>query len=384
MLNAVVVLFYLHRGLDVSQIFYLSIVWSLTSLVFEIPTGYLADRFGRKRTMILGAFLLVLSQVGAFLAVGFPAFIVVFILMSAAWSCFSGTEEALLYDTLKELGEEKTMIAKNGRLQSAQAVFKILTPAIGAWIASGLLEWQFQVDLVIDGMAMVGAFTVYFFLTEPRHVKDVTAYEKGIFRESLETIRREPFLLRAALNKILIFIVSFLVWRVYQPVLVTHGVTVFWLGVFYVLMEFVQFNVYWHIGVIERKLGSISILFWSVILTIASLVGVLITQNPVFLFLLFLFNIIFTSIREPVFADAVHKRISSRSRATTLSNLNAIKGFLDIPILLLAGWLASYSTNYVIMICIGICALVLVCFPIRKKDLAFEAIAKEDVLAEAP
>jgi len=376
-LNAIVTLFYLHRGVEINEIFYLSIIWSLSTLLFEVPTGYLADRFGRKRTLLLGAFLLALSWVATLFATGFPAFILVFVIMSASFSCFSGTEEAFLYDSLKELGEDKEMTKHNGRLHSAQHFFNIIVPTLGAWIAKDLVEFQFSILIIVNIVATVLGLLVFIFLTEPKHAKNVAEYEKGIFRESVETILHEPFLFRAAMNKLLIFIASFLVWRAYQPFLSEHGVSIFWLGVFYFLMHGICFIVHQRIGQIEKIIGTTRALFWSVALMIIALVGVFITNISLLLFVFILTTIVLETVREPVFAYAMNSRINSRSRATTLSNLNVFKAMLDIPILFFAGWLAKINLEYVFWVAIGLCVITLLFFSIRKRDLLFSTAPEE-------
>ena len=378
-LNAVVTLFYLHRGVEIEKIFYLSIIWSVATLLFEVPTGYLADRFGRKRTLLLGTIFLALSWMATWFAYGFPAFVFIFVLMSASFSCFSGTEEALLYDSLKESKEEQEMTKHNGRLHSAQHLFNIFIPAIGAWIAHDLIESQFAVLIVINILSTVSALFIFLFLTEPRHVKDVTAYEKGIFRESFETIKHEPFLFRAAVNKLLIFIASFVTWRVYQPFLATQGVSVFWLGIFYILLHGIIFVIHQRIGYIERQFGTTRVLSWSVIFMASSLTGIFITNEPWLLFIFILIAIIFEVAREPVFAHAMNRRIHSRSRATTLSNLNVFKAVLDIPILFLSGWLAKINLEYIFLVAIGLCVVTLVFFSIRKSDLSLPTVPEEFV-----
>ncbi|MBI4714163.1 MFS transporter [Candidatus Uhrbacteria bacterium] len=376
-LNAIVTLFYLHRGVGIDEIFYLSIVWSLSTLLFEIPTGYLADRFGRKRTLILGAFLLALSWVATLFASGFPAFIIVFVIMSASFSCFSGTEEAFLYDSLKELGEDKEMTKYNGRLHSAHHFFNIIVPTLGAWIAKDFVEFQFDILVIINIIATVGGLFVFIFLIEPKHAKNVTDYEKGIFHESLDTIIHEPFLFRAAINKLLIFIASFLVWRAYQPFLSEHGVSIFWLGIFYFLMHGICFVVHQRIGQIEKIIGTTRSLFWSVALIIIALVGVFVTNVSWLLFIFLLMTIVLETVREPVFAHAMNSRINSRSRATTLSNLNIFKAILDIPILFFAGWLAKINLEFVFLVSIGLCVITLVFFSIRKRDLIISGVPEE-------
>ena len=76
-------------GLNPLQLVLVGTVLETVSFLFEVPTGYLADRFGRKRTLLLGTVFLALSWAATWFAHGFPAFTVVFVLMSASFSCFS-------------------------------------------------------------------------------------------------------------------------------------------------------------------------------------------------------------------------------------------------------------------------------------------------------
>src|SRR6266540_526098 len=51
------------RGLDFTRIALLNSVYALTAIVFEVPTGALADRFGRCRAMMLGSLLMAIGCV---------------------------------------------------------------------------------------------------------------------------------------------------------------------------------------------------------------------------------------------------------------------------------------------------------------------------------
>ncbi len=374
MLNAVVTLFYLHRGLSLEQTIWLSGIFGAGSLLFEVPSGYLADRFGRKWTLALGVLLLVASDAIHLSAYGFAPFIVAFIFLSAASSCFSGTEEALLYDSLKELGKEEEMTKYNSRLLSAQNLPKIFIPAIGAFIAKDLLDWQFSILLWTNIVAAMTALALIFRLTEPEHRMDVSAQEKGIFSESIATIRRQPELFRAAMNKIIPFVATILVWRVYQPYVTNNGLPVVIMGLFYMIMHTIMFSLKWSAEPLERRFGaaqtltitSASMAFWIV-------VGILV-RDPYLQVIAFGLSFVSHSIREPMYSQWINRRIHSRSRATTLSNLAVFRGILDIPVMFFGGILAANDPRYAFVLAAIMCLSVLVFFRIPRQDTIIEKI----------
>lgn len=371
-INGIAVLFYLHRGLEIDQIFYLSIAWSVATLLFEIPTGYLADRFGRKRTLLFGMVISMIASVFAMFAHGFWAFCFQFMLMSFGFSCHSGTEEALLFDTLKETKDENRMTHYIARLSSARQAMKIVIPSLGALFARNLLDWQFQVLLGVDVFCAMLSFFILTRLEEPHHVKDVLAEEQGILRQSLQTIRSEPFLMRAALNKILIFIVSFLIWRLYQPYFLAYGVPTWWIGIFYASFQTAMTVCFFFIEKIEKRFHPVQVVFWSTAAIVLGLLGMLFFKKPFLLVVSTWFAIVMSSIREPMFSHAMNRRIQSHSRATTLSNLYVLKAIIDIPLLFISGSLALRDQRYVLALCLALCLVVLIVLPIRKKDFISE------------
>ena len=374
-LNAIIMVFYLARGVSDAEIFYLTIAWSLGNVLFEIPTGYMADKLGRKTTMLIGGILMMVNQAAMFFAHGFPAFAVLMVISAAAWTCFSGTEEALMYDSLKELGETKKTTEQNGKLQAARHALKPIFPLIGAIIASSLLDWQINIILAIDLIGAAIAMFCYLKLTEPKHAKDVLANETSIWRNSVQTVLNDPFLFRATCNRLLPLIASIVIWRAYQPVLVDHGVSIVALGIFFFFLQTGAFIFKWNAGKIEERFGTTGPLAWSALLCALMLGIFLFSQNAAVLSISALLALIFHAAREPLFADALNERIGSHARATTLSNLNFLKGIFDIPVMLICSLIATNSgmqaTTVVPML---LCLIAVIFFPIRKKDLLSQTV----------
>lgn len=337
----------------------------------------MADRFGRKRTMILGVLLVLFSGIMNWFAFGFWQFAFQFILTAASFSMFSGTEEAMLYDTLKELKREEEMTHFNGRMSGTKHIFKIFIPAIGAFVAKDLLESQFRILIGVN--ILVGLIAFYFVarLVEPRHVKSVEKLEKGIFKDSLNAIKADSFLIRAALNSSLVFIVNFITWRLYQPILVNYGVSVLWIGIFYILMQGAIFTNYWYLGYLEKRFGSAWIINGSLVGIILSFLALIFLHTVWILYIAMMLVMILDTLRAPVFSHGINKRIPSHSRATTLSNLNVIRGFLNVPILLITAWLSTDSSQSVFIFCLIISVAVLIALPMRERELKNVTIGVE-------
>jgi hypothetical protein len=79
------------------------------------------------------------------------------------------------------------------------------------------------------------------------------------------------------------------------------------------------------------------------------------------------------NVRGPVITHIINRRVSSRARATTFSQLNMLKGILDIPILLFVGWAVTINLEYVLLVTVGLCLLGLVFFSVRERDLILKA-----------
>lgn len=97
---------FLDLGLSLGEFAAMNVVWALTSVVLEVPSGALADRFGRRPLVVAAGGLMVL-EMGVLCAmppgnhdVVLWLFIANRILSGAAEACASGADEALAYDSL--------------------------------------------------------------------------------------------------------------------------------------------------------------------------------------------------------------------------------------------------------------------------------------------
>lgn len=100
------VLFFQYKGLSLSSISLLLIIWSIPGLILEIPSSILADRWNRRYLLIIGRILKGLCFIIWGLSDGFFGFAAGFLLWGISGALSSGTEEAWLYDYLSANSQE--------------------------------------------------------------------------------------------------------------------------------------------------------------------------------------------------------------------------------------------------------------------------------------
>ena len=109
----IIVLFFQSHGLSLTEIMLLQSAYSLSLALFEIPSGYIADSFGRKNSIVIGTILTFIGYLIFSFYYGFYNFIMAEILLGLGGSLISGADSALIYDTLLETKEKNNPIRNN-------------------------------------------------------------------------------------------------------------------------------------------------------------------------------------------------------------------------------------------------------------------------------
>lgn len=102
----VYLLLFQSRGLSLGQVSLLLAIWSVPVVLLELPTGILADHWSRKNMIVTGSICKAACYVFWFFSEGFLLYAVGFIFWGISEALCSGSEEALLYDSLKQRQEE--------------------------------------------------------------------------------------------------------------------------------------------------------------------------------------------------------------------------------------------------------------------------------------
>ncbi len=310
----VVVLFYQSNGMGMQEIFWLKSIYSVGIVMMEIPSGYLADVWGRKKSLLTGA---VLGTVGFGLysiSHGFWAFALAELVLGIGYSFVSGSDSAMLYDSLKEAQQEKKYIKQEGWITSTGNFAEAIAGVCGGLLATVTLRTPFYFQFAIASMAIPAALL----LKEPKlHGRELSRTFRGILRAVKETFSHVE--LRSAL-----LVSSFtgtasltFAWFV-QPYFQQAGLPVSLFGVMWTVLNLT-------VGVsalfsykVEHLLGQRR----SLLLIIGGLsVGFFLSAIEISLagiaFLLFFY--LLRGVAHPILKDYIHEYTGSDVRATVLS-----------------------------------------------------------------
>ena len=111
----IIVLFFQEHGLTLTEVMILQSIYSLSVALFEIPSGYIADIFGRKKSIVFSTILSFVGYLVFSFYGGFYAFAIAQVLVGIGGSLISGSDSALIYDTLIETGKKNTYTKIEGK-----------------------------------------------------------------------------------------------------------------------------------------------------------------------------------------------------------------------------------------------------------------------------
>ena len=217
-----------YRGFSLTQVAALEAPYLLALVIFEVPTGAFADRFGRRRSIVAGSAIYAASILLFGLAGSFPLLLADYLAWALAQALINGADHALLYESLADAGREREFARWTGRLGAAGILAVVGGNLLGAPLAA-FVDLRFPI-LVSAGLTL-GSVLFALRLREPpghqRHGGSFTsALAGGLRLAARRAALRYTVLLLAAVGATTAASVLFR-----QPFLNRYGVPLAWWGV---------------------------------------------------------------------------------------------------------------------------------------------------------
>jgi|TARA_Y100000310_G_scaffold307233_1_gene349152 MFS family permease len=319
---------------------------AIAMVLFEVPTGAIADLFGRKKTLVLANFVVLIAVSFLYIGGSMLMFILFAIFNSFARALSSGTYNAFIYDSLKEENKEKYYKKVIGTFHALWPLGASIGSIIGGYLAKVSLSFPIGLSLI----PLFVAFILTLKLKEPD-------YEKEEHRNILKHMFESSKLILKNKQLILLVIGGFL--------LLAFGETVHLLSPLFFkfkeipimffgwIMAFV-FGLsslgYYLSHTVSEKIGNKTTLIASVIIApILLIIATLTTKFTSILF--FIIPSFFFGLRNPVRSHLLNVEVPSSKRATIISISNFL-GQLGVAIFApFIGYFAElYTINTAFMI----------------------------------
>ncbi len=163
----IIVLFFESRGLSMTEVFLLQSIFAGGVVLLEVPTGYLGDILTRKQWLVVWAVCVLLWWIAYRYAPGFWLLAWAEIILALWFSFISGTDVALLYDSLLALEQEDKSKKIQGQMYA--------TWNLGEWIAAFLwgriATYNLDRPLLLQIILSVIAIGITLLLVEPPREK---------------------------------------------------------------------------------------------------------------------------------------------------------------------------------------------------------------------
>lgn len=155
MQSSIWVLYLAYCGLNLAQIGLLEGIYHATGILFEIPSGAVADLLGRKRSMVLSRICIAASCIIMLFSRSFGLFALSFIIQALGNNFNSGSEEALVYDSMKYIGREEQYMGIYGRLNIILEVSQGIATVAGGILAEYSYFWCYGACVIIALLSLL-------------------------------------------------------------------------------------------------------------------------------------------------------------------------------------------------------------------------------------
>ena len=217
LLDSTIWLFYLtqHLGLSVAEAVAIHASVMTVGGLLDLPTGSWADRFGRRRIIILGFCARAASTAILSLSPSMPGIVVAALLAGFGWAQLSGAVEAFMHDNLKSLGHEGLF-----KRAISNVVIVIYLSRIAAFSLSGFLFMvRPELPYILSSIALaLGALAAWSLPEHPFERSGATA-DLAHIRGGIAFFVGTPRLLVFVLLTVCAGISAEQIWYSFQPLM---------------------------------------------------------------------------------------------------------------------------------------------------------------------
>lgn len=158
---------YFQERVSLVEILRLEAIYYVCVVAFEVPSGYISDRYGRKLTLLVASFAFTISYALFFGGTSFSELAAAQALLGLGFAFNSGTDAAFHADALEEVGRGGEFGVREARLRS----FAYLCGAVAILSGAGVAAVETRFAYALNALTAVVSLAVVCFFREPKRVR---------------------------------------------------------------------------------------------------------------------------------------------------------------------------------------------------------------------
>jgi MFS family permease len=369
------------RGLSLGQITVMEVPYLLSIVVLQIPAAAIADRWGRRTSLALGALLTATGVTFFGLANTYQLILLSYLIWGVAFALISGADSAFLYDSLKALGREDEYQRIYGGAWASLSAASLAGTLIGAPVAAAT---SLPFPVVLSGGIAALGFLAALTFTEPQPSHDEARLPYGdVMRQSVRLAVRQPTVRYAILFFGLLTIGGVAPIFFFQPFLVRHDIDLSQVGFWQTptrLMGVVGALVAYRVVSALGEKATFILLPLSLVASYALLGG----WDSVYAQVVFPVMSLATVMSRPIITDYLNRRVPTSQRATVISLTNLAYCLILIPLAPTVGLIADkWGLIAAFWTGVGITAAGMIVLPFWWRAMAREELPAQEVIPAA-
>lgn len=291
----------------------------LAQSLLEVPTGILSDKVGRKYTVVFGAAAGVFAL--TFYAIGGTYLVLLTgaIFEGLGRAFYSGNNEALLYDTLAEMGQREQYAEFLGKTSSMYQLALAISAVIGSLIAA----FSFSAVLWLSVIPMALALVVSLMLVEPQAFTRTNSHVYAHLATAFHNFRRNPRLRTLSVASITSYAIAESSW-LFRSAFIEKLWPVWALGIAQLIANATASLSFYFAGRIIRRFGEFRLLVGGMSISEAINVFSLLTATVLSPALMAL-NSVFFGVNTVAINSLIQREFTDQQRAT-MGSLNSFVG----------------------------------------------------------
>ena len=344
------ILFFIQNGLSLLQIGLLESIFHGTSLLCEIPSGMLADRFSYKTNLYLAR----LSSIGSSILILFGQgnfWIYAIAMMVNAWSYNfdSGTSTAFLFDSAVEAGQKDRYLQISSFLSGVAEVTRTLGTVVAGFFIHGALAWTYYIAI---GLSLLSILLI-FLMKEPESKSDERNHLT--LKRILEVVKQEwqdkPVLFYWMLTYQLVGTIMCMFYFYYQQKI--SDLASWQVSLIMLIGSGFNLLAVYLASQIGKKWNSNQV--FPILVALTGLVLLLVTFKTPFAYLsVYLLTNALYAVYQPIYYNDLQAYLSSSVRATMLSINSMMFSLSMIVIFPLTGWFIDSCGFVAVFLVLGL------------------------------